>query len=88
MKEITDKVLESVAVYMDDDLREWTHYHYCGESNEEFVKQYFLRLCYEQGENKADEFESLLWDEFEIDINDYVTFEEKQDAIYMYEETK
>ena len=53
-----------------------------------YCKQYFLRLCYEQGENKADEFELLLWDEFEIDINDYVTFEEKQDAIDMYEEPK
>lgn len=53
MKEITDKVLESVAVYLDDDLREWTHYHYCGESNEEFLKQYFLRLCYEQGGEKS-----------------------------------
>lgn len=78
MKEITDKILESVAVYMDDDLREWTHYHYCGESNEEFLKQYFLRLCYEQGEEKAEEFEQLLWNEFEIDIDDLVSYEEKK----------
>ena len=84
MKEITDKVLESVAVYMDDDLREWTHYHYCGESNEEFLKQYFLRLCYEQGEEKAEEFEQLLWNEFEIDINDLVSYEEKRNAIEEY----
>lgn len=84
MKEITDKVLESVAVYMDDDLREWTHYHYCGESNEEFLKQYFLRLCYEQGEEKAEEFEQLLWNEFEIDIDDLVSYEEKRSAIEEY----
>ena len=84
MKEITDKVLESVAVYMDDDLREWTHYHYCGESNEEFIKQYFLRLCYEQGEEKAEEFENLLWNEFEIDIDDLVSYEEKRNAIEDY----
>lgn len=84
MKEITDKVLESVAVYMDDDLREWTHYHYCGESNEEFLKQYFLRLCYEQGEEKAEEFEQLLWNEFEIDIDDLVSYEEKRNAIEEY----
>lgn len=84
MKEITNKVLESVAVYMDDDLREWTHYHYCGESNEEFLKQYFLRLCYEQGEEKAEEFEQLLWNEFEIDIDDLVSYEEKRNAIEEY----
>ena len=84
MKEITNKVLESVAVYMDDDLREWTHYHYCGESNEEFLKQYFLRLCYEQGEEKAEEFEQLLWNEFEIDIDDLVSYEEKRSAIDEY----
>lgn len=84
MKEITDKVLESVAVYLDDDLREWTHYHYCGESNEEFLKQYFLRLCYEQGEEKSEEFEQLLWNEFEIDIDDLVSYEEKRNAIEEY----
>ena len=84
MKEITDKVLESVAVYMDDDLREWTHYHYCGESNDEFLKQYFLRLCYEQGEEKAEEFEQLLWNEFEIDIDNLVSYEEKRNAIEEY----
>lgn len=84
MKEITDKVLESVAVYMDDDLRDWTHYHYCGESNEEILKQYFLRLCYEQGEEKAEEFEQLLWNEFEIDIDDLVSYEEKRNAIEEY----
>lgn len=84
MKEITDKILESVAVYMDDVLREWTHYHYCGESNEEFLKQYFLRLCYEQGEEKAEEFEQLLWNEFEIDIDDLVSYEEKRNAIEEY----
>lgn len=84
MKEITDKVLESVAVYMDDDLREWTHYNYCGESNEEFIKQYFLRLCYEQGEEKAEEFENLLWNEFEIDIDNLVSYEEKRNAIEDY----
>jgi hypothetical protein len=69
---------------MDDDLREWTHYHYCGESNEEFLKQYFLRLCYEQGEEKAEEFEQLLWNEFEIDIDDLVSYEEKRNAIEEY----
>ena len=78
MKKITEKKLEAIEVYMDDDLREWTHYHYCGESNEEFLKQYFLRLCYEQGEDKAEEFEQLLWNEFEIDIDDLVSYEEKK----------
>ena len=84
MKKITEKKLEAIEVYMDDDLREWTHYHYCGESNEEFLKQYFLRLCYEQGEDKAEEFEQLLWNEFEIDIDDLVSYEEKRSAIEEY----
>lgn len=84
MKKITEKKLEAIEAYMDDDLREWTHYHYCGESNEEFLKQYFLRLCYEQGEDKAEEFEQLLWNEFEIDIDDLVSYEEKRNAIEEY----
>ena len=84
MKKITEKKLEAIEAYMDDDLREWTHYHYCGESNEEFLKQYFLRLCYEQGEEKAEEFEQLLWNEFEIDIDDLVSYEEKRNAIEEY----
>ena len=84
MKKITEKKLEAIAAYMDDDLREWTNYHYCGESNEEFIKQYFLRLCYEQGEEKAEEFENLLWNEFEIDIDNIVSYEEKRNAIEDY----
>ena len=84
MKKITEKKLEAIAAYMDDDLREWTHYHYCEESNEEFLKQYFLRLCYEQGEEKAEEFEQLLWNEFEIDIDDLVSYEEKRNAVEEY----
>lgn len=84
MKKITEKKLEAIEAYMDNDLREWTRYHYCGESNEEFLKQYFLRLCYEQGEEKAEEFEQLLWNEFEIDINDLVSYEEKRSAIEEY----
>lgn len=84
MKKITEKKLEAIAAYMDDDLREWTHYHYGKERNEEFLKQYFLRLCYKQGEEKAEEFEQLLWNEFEIDIDDLVSYEEKRNAIEEY----
>lgn len=84
MKKITEKKLEAIEAYMDDDLREWTHYHYYGGNNEEFLKQYFLRLCYEQGEEKAEEFEHLLWNEFEIDIDDLVSYEEKRNVIDEY----
>lgn len=81
MEKITNEKMETIATYMDDDIREWTHECYAPCSNEEFIKQYFLRLLYEQKEEAGEAFERLLADEFGVDINDYVTYEKKQNAI-------
>ena len=81
MEKITNEKMEKIAIYMDDDIREWTHGCYAPCSNEEFIKQYFLRLLYEQKEEAGEAFERLLADEFGVDINDYVTYEEEQNVI-------
>ena len=78
---------DEITNYMEENIREWTYYHYCCESNEKFLKEYFLRLIYEYGINEANAFDVLLWDEFNIDINDIVTFDEKEEALIAYEST-
>lgn len=78
---------DEITGYMADDVREWTHSRYCCESNEKFLKEYFLRLIYEYGIDEANAFDVLLWDEFNIDINDIVTFGEKEEALIAYEST-
>ena len=78
---------DEITNYMEENVREWTHYHYCCESNEKFLKEYFLRLIYEYGIDESNAFDILLWDEFNIDINDIVTFDEKEEALIAYEST-
>ena len=92
MMNISKKVIEKINLYwdeivgyMDKNTREWTHFHYGEEQNWKFLKEYFLRLIYEYGEDEGDEFDHILWQEFNIDIDDIVTYDEKQEAIEMYE---
>lgn len=89
-KEVIERInlyWEEITNYMEENIREWTYYHYCCESNEKFLKEYFLRLIYEYGIDEANAFDILLWDEFNIDINDIVTFDEKEEALIAYEST-
>ena len=85
---LNQKLLNIIATYMDDEIREWCHDSYMGCEPKEFLKQYFLRLIYEKGEEAGDEFEILLSCEFGINIMNYVSLAEKWNAIDMYEDTK
>lgn len=84
---LNQKTLDVIATYMNDEIREWCHDTYMGCEPEVFLKQYYLRLIYEQGEEAADEFEEILSCEFGVSIMDYVSASEKWDAIDMYEST-
>lgn len=92
MMNISKEVMERINLYwneitgyMADDIREWTHSRYCEEQNWKFLKEYFLRLVCEYGEEEGEAFDTLLWQEFNIDIDDLVTDDEKQEAITEYE---
>lgn len=94
MTNINNEVIERINLhwnditnYMEENVREWTYYHYFCESNEKFLKEYFLRLIYVYGIDEANAFDILLWEEFKIDINDIVTFDEKEEALIAYEST-
>ena len=89
-KEVIERInlyWDEITNYMEENIREWTYYHYYCESNEKFLKEYFLRLIYEYGIDEANAFDILLWDEFNIDINDIVTFDEKEEVLIAYEST-
>lgn len=45
MEKITNENMEKIAIYMDDDIREWTHGCYAPCSNEEFIKS-ISSACY------------------------------------------
>lgn len=58
---IDDNLMETIATYMDDDIRESLHFDLAPCSNEKFLLEY----C------KADPlFSSLLWSEFRIDMEE------------------
>lgn len=63
MKRIIDnELMEVIATYMNDDIREALHFDLAPCTNEEFLKAY----C------KADpQFIDLLWSEFSIDMEEY-----------------
>lgn len=61
------KIIEN---FMLEDLREWTHYHYAPCTNEEFIKQYYLMLQRENGEDMAEQFGYLLRELINFDIYD------------------
>jgi len=61
------KIIEN---FMLEDLREWVHYHYAPCTNEEFIKQYYLRLYHENGEDMASQFVYLLRELIKFDIYD------------------
>lgn len=94
MTNINNEVIERINLhwnditnYMEENVREWTNFYYFYESNEKFLKEYFLRLIYEYGIDEANAFDILLWEGFKIDINDIVTFDEKEEALIAYEST-
>ena len=89
-KEVIERInlnWDEITNYMEENVREWTHIRYCEEQNWKFLKEYYLRLIYEYGFDEASAFDIILWDEFNIDINDIVTFDEKEEALIAYEST-
>ena len=81
---ISEELLSNIATYMDDNIREWCHYIYMGKTPEKFLKGYYLRLAYEQGQEAIENFSDILRTEFGINIYDFVTYEEEADALRMY----
>lgn len=56
---ITDMMMDTIASYMDDDIREELHSLYAPCSHEEFLKEYIKR---------DESFEDLLKNEFDIKL--------------------
>lgn len=65
---ISNELMENIATYMDDDLREQTHFAVAPCSNEAFITEYY--------NNATDTLkiilEDLLSNEFGLDINDII----------------
>lgn len=62
MNEITDEIMDTIATYMDDDIREKVHYELAPCTHEEFLKRY-LEL--------DPDFAELLETEFNIERREY-----------------
>lgn len=80
MKKVTDNTMEAIATYMDDEIREEVHFKYAPCTNEYFLKQYYLTALKNSSEH-ATEFGEILGNEFDIDIDDYVTFDEVMEVL-------
>lgn len=77
---ITDNTMEAIAIYMDDEIREQVHFKYAPYTNEYFVKQYYLTAL-KNNRILAKEFREIIVNEFDIDIDEYVTFDEVMELI-------
>lgn len=64
---IDDKMMNAIVSYMNDDVREKTHFAMAPCSNEAFLIGYLAR---EIDGYKADEFADLLRNEFNIEVSD------------------
>lgn len=80
MKKVTDNTMEAIATYMDDEIREQVHFKYVPCTNEYFLKQYYLTAL-KNSVKHATEFGEILGNEFDIDIDDYVTFDEVMEVL-------
>lgn len=65
---ISNELMENIASYMDDDLREQTHFAVAPCSNEVFITEYYNTASTELKE----ELDDILFDEFNLDINDII----------------
>lgn len=64
MKRISQKIMDTIASYMDDDIREQVHYELAPCTPEEFLIRYL---------DLYPEFEAVLWSEFSIRKDDLTT---------------
>lgn len=65
---ISNELMENIASYMDDDLREQTHFAVAPCSNEVFITEYYNTATFEL--KRA--LEHILFDEFNLDIDDII----------------
>lgn len=65
---ISNELMENIASYMDDELREQTHFAVASCSNEVFITEYYNTASAEL--KRA--LEDILSDEFNLDIDDII----------------
>lgn len=65
---ISNELMENIASYMDDDLREQTHFAVAPCSNEVFITEYYNTASAEL--KRA--LEDILSDEFNLDLDDII----------------
>ena len=65
---ISNELMENIASYMDDDLREQTHFAVAPCSNEVFITEYYNTASAEL----KSALEGILCDEFNLDIDDII----------------
>jgi len=65
---ISNKLMNNIASYMDDDLREQTHFAVAPCSNEVFITEYYNTASADIKEA----LETILSDEFGLDIDDII----------------
>lgn len=65
---ISNELMENIASYMDDELREQTHYSVSPCSNEVFITEYYNTASAEL--KRA--LEDILSDEFNLDLDDII----------------
>lgn len=61
MIKISQKLMDVIASYLDDDIRETVHYELAPCTPEEFLIRYL---------DLDPEFEKFLWSEFRVDMDD------------------
>ena len=59
MTAITNELMNSIATYMNDEIREDVHADFAPCTNEKFLVEYV---------NRDPEFSDLLWSEFSIEL--------------------
>lgn len=65
---ISNELMENIATYMDDELREQTHYAVAPCSNEAFITEYYNNAT----PTLKSALEDILSDEFGLDIDDII----------------
>lgn len=78
---ISESTMRAIETHLDLNLREWVHFHYSPCSPERFLKEYSLRLAYEYGEDELDAVSEILYYEFGIDLSDFYSDLELDDAL-------
>lgn len=78
---ISKSTMRAIEVHLERNLRELTHFLYSPCSPEKFLREYYLRACYEEGPEEALAIDLMLYHEFGIDIDDLVSRIERDDTL-------